>query len=141
METLNLLQILVYSVIPTESIEPMYRVQEAIAALIVLAIIIYVLFTNRYVKYILTGLLLIITLLHYTLLAMAATLETLRILPLTIIETNKLGYSTATIDIGQITIIALLIMWRKNLVTWMKTLWTKTTARKQPIKTGHSREE
>ena len=96
-------------------IDPIYRVQEIIAILIIASIVIYILFTNKLVKYILTVLLILVSILHYILLAIISSLENITILPLILIETNIHGYSTITIDLGQAALIALIVMWRKKI--------------------------
>ena len=108
--------------IPKEIIDPIYRIQEIIAILIITSIVIYVLFTNKFVKYLLTFLLASISILHYALLIIVSSLENVTILPLIIIETNQQGYSTATIDLGQIALIALIVMWRTKLFKYVETI-------------------
>jgi len=113
---IDLWQALTYThTIPKEMIDPIYRVQEIIAILIIASIVIYILFTNKLVKYILTILLILVSILHYTLLAIISSLENIIILPLTLIETSIHGYSTITIDLGQAALIALIVMWRKKI--------------------------
>ena len=113
---IDLWQALTYThTIPKEMIDPIYRVQEIIAILIIASIVIYILFTNKLVKYILTILLILVSILHYTLLAIISSLENIIILPLTLIETNIHGYSTITIGLGQEALIALIVMWRKKI--------------------------
>ena len=113
---IDLLQALTYThTIPKEIINPIYGIQEIIAILIIASIVIYILFTNKLVKYILTVLLILISILHYTLLAIISSLENITLLPLILIETNIHGYSTITIDLGQAALIALIVMWRKKI--------------------------
>jgi len=113
---IDLWQALTYMhTIPKEMIDPIYRVQEIIAILIIASIVIYILFTNKLVKYILTVLLILVSILHYILLAIISSLENITILPLILIETNIHGYSTITIDLGQAALIALIVMWRKKI--------------------------
>ncbi len=113
---IDLWQALTYThTIPKEMIDPIYRVQEVIAILIIASIVIYILFTNKLVKYILTVLLILVSILHYILLAIISSLENITILPLILIETNIHGYSTITIDLGQAALIALILMWRKKI--------------------------
>ena len=113
---IDLWQALAYThTIPKEMIDPIYRVQEIIAILIIASIIIYILFTNKLIKYVLTVLLILVSILHYTLLAVISSLENITILPLILIETNIHGYSTITIDLGQAALIALIVMWRKKI--------------------------
>ncbi len=113
---IDLWQALTYThTIPKEMIDPIYRVQEIIAILIIASIVIYILFTNKLVKYILTVLLILVSILHYILLAIISSLENVTILPLILIETNIHGYSTITIDLGQAALIALILMWRKKI--------------------------
>ena len=113
---IDLWQALTYThTIPKEMIDPIYRVQEIIAILIIASIIIYILFTNKLIKYVLTVLLILVSILHYTLLAVISSLENITILPLILIETNIHGYSTITIDLGQAALIALIVMWRKKI--------------------------
>ena len=113
---IDLWQALTYThTIPKEMIDPIYRVQEIIAILIIASIVIYILFTNKLVKYILTVLLILVSILHYILLAIISSLENITILPLILIETNIHGYSTITIDLGQAALIALIVMWRKKI--------------------------
>jgi len=113
---IDLWQALTYMhTIPKEMIDPIYRVQEIIAILIIASIVIYILFTNKLVKYILTVLLILVSILHYILLAIISSLENITLLPLILIETNIHGYSTITIDLGQAALIALIVMWRKKI--------------------------
>jgi len=123
---IDLLQALTYThTIPKEIINPIYGIQEIIAILIIASIVIYILFTNKLVKYILTVLLILISILHYTLLAIISSLENITLLPLILIETNIHGYSTITIDLGQAALIALIVMWRKKIFKTIEAIKNK----------------
>lgn len=127
---IDLWQILAYiRTIPKEIIEPIYRVQEIIAILIIVSIIVYILFANKLIKYVLTVLLILISLLHYSLLVTISPLERIMVLPLILIETNVYGYSTITIDFGQVALIALIVMWRREIFKAIKAIKIKLTYR------------
>jgi len=115
--------------IPRETINPIYRIQEIIAILIIASIVIYILFTNKLAKYTLTVLLILMSILHYTLLLIISSLENITLLPLMLIETNIHGYSTITIDLGQIALIALIVMWRKKIYKTIKAIKMKVLYR------------
>lgn len=127
---IDLWQILAYiRTIPKEIIEPIYRVQEIIAFLIIVSIIVYILYANKLIKYILTLLLILISLLHYSLLVTISPLEKITILPLILIETNIYGYSTITIDFGQVALIALIVMWRRKIFKTIEAIKIRLTCR------------
>lgn len=127
---IDLWQIVAYiRTIPKEIIEPVYRVQEIIAFLIIVSIIVYILFANKLIKYILTLLLILISLLHYSLLVTISPLEKITILPLILIETNIYGYSTITIDFGQVALIALIVMWRRKIFKTIEAIKIRLTYR------------
>ncbi|RLG83628.1 MAG: hypothetical protein DRO40_04040 [Thermoprotei archaeon] len=127
---IDLLQWLIYMhTIPRETINPIYRIQEIIAILIIASIVIYILFTNKLAKYTLTVLLILMSILHYTLLLIISSLENITLLPLMLIETNIHGYSTITIDLGQIALIALIVMWRKKIYKTIKAIKMKVLYR------------
>lgn len=127
---IDLWQILAYiRTIPKEIIEPIYRVQEIIAILIIVSIIVYILFANKLIKYVLTVLLILISLLHYSLLVTISPLERIMVLPLILIETNVYGYSTITIDFGQVALIALIVMWRRKIFKTIEAIKIRLTCR------------
>ncbi len=120
--------------IPEDVWNPIYGLQEAIAVIIIVSMIIYVLFNTRYTKYLITILLLTLAVINYAVLAQLTSYETVKILPLTIIETKN-NYSTLSIDFGQVSIIILALMWRRKIIEKLKTLKTKPIKTTQKLET------
>ncbi len=122
-------------IIPDTAWKTIYALQEVSALLIIFSMIVYVILESKYTKYIITTTLLLITGINYTIIAMLTKYETINILPLVIIETSH-GYSTTSIDFGQISIIILAIIWRKQLYSKTRQLYKKLkTLKTKPIKT------
>jgi hypothetical protein len=117
-----LIPIMLYNV-PVQNIKPIYSIEETICILLIIVIVIISLFEmkNLYVKVTTTIFSLLIIILHYYIYYELTMYEEVKIMPLTIIETVRNG-SAIGIDYGQILLIFLIYIWRKQLINSIKTL-------------------
>ncbi len=68
----------------------------------------------------------VIIVMHYYVMHVVASYEKILFLPFLILETSN-GYSAISIDYGQLLILAIILMWRKELITYIsKTLLKKS---------------
>ncbi len=109
--------------IPVQNIKPIYSIAETICILLIIVLVIISLFEmkNLYIKVITTMFSLLIVILHYYIYSELVTYEEIRIMPLAIIEATRNG-SVIGIDYGQILLIFLAYIWRKQLISLVKTL-------------------
>lgn len=107
-------------VIPTATINPIYVLQEVMCMLLVILMIAYSLIEAKDMgKIILTMLSLPVILVHYLVLFLASKHEEVLVLPLFIIEKTYHG-AAFSVDFGQILVIVLIYMWRKQIITRIK---------------------
>ena len=112
--------ILLY-IIPQSRIIHVYNIQETLCIMIILFLIIGSIFEFKlWVKIVLSLIASLITILHYYILWMISIYESIAIYPFIVIETNKLGYSSISIDFGQLMILTIILLWRDKLVPYIK---------------------
>jgi glucan phosphoethanolaminetransferase (alkaline phosphatase superfamily) len=109
--------------IPVQNIEPIYSIEETICVSLIIVIVIVSLFEMKklYVRILTTIFSLLVVILHYYIYYELIIYEEIKIMPLTIIETTRNG-SVIGIDYGQILIISLIYIWRKQLINSIKAL-------------------
>lgn len=96
-------------------ISTIYFIQKLVAATIVISLILASInVDNRYLKTSSLIVLLALTVMHYCILFMISGFEKVFIYPFIVIEAIN-DFSSMSIDIGQITIITLLWMWRNRI--------------------------
>ncbi len=107
-------------VIPTTTINPIYVLQEVMCLLLIILIIAYSLIEAKGMgKIILTLLSAPAILVHYLVLFLVSKYEEISVLPLFIVERTPYG-AAFSIDFGQILVIVLIYMWRKQIITRIK---------------------
>lgn len=108
--------------LPSLRIDPLiYHLQGAACILIVLvAIVATLLETKKPVKYVFTALTTLLIVVNYAIVAMLLPYEQISIYPLLIVERYGEA-SSAWIDYGQLGVISLLIVWRRELIPLIRT--------------------
>ena len=107
-------------VIPTTTINPIYVLQEVMCILLIILIIAYSLIEAKGMgKIILTLLSVPAILVHYLVLFLVSEYEEVSVLPLLIVEKTFHGVAFS-VDFGQILVIVLIYMWRKQIITRIK---------------------
>ena len=107
-------------VIPTTTINPIYVLQEVMCILLIILIIAYSLIEAKGMgKIILTLLSVPAILVHYLVLFLVSEYEEVSVLPLLIVEKTLHGVAFS-VDFGQILVIVLIYMWRKQIITRIK---------------------
>jgi len=97
-----------------------YSIQEYICMLLILLLVVASIFEfNKLVKTILSIIALIITILHYHILYLLTSIEKYALYPFIIIESTKYG-STLSIDYGQLMILFIIFLWRRELWSLVK---------------------
>ncbi|WFO75835.1 hypothetical protein J4526_02950 [Desulfurococcaceae archaeon MEX13E-LK6-19] len=97
-----------------EVIGTIYFLQNIIAVLIIVLLIVTGLTTGKYVRIVSTSILLVILVLHYYIISMVSGIENITIYPFVIVE-GKNGYYTVTIDFGQVIVVSLAWFWRREI--------------------------
>lgn len=107
-------------VIPATTINPIYVLQEVMCILLIILIIAYSLIEAKGMgKIILTLLSVPAILVHYLVLFLVSEYEEVSVLPLLIVEKTLHGVAFS-VDFGQILVIVLIYMWRKQIITRIK---------------------
>lgn len=102
-------------------IDTLYSIQAVVALLIILLLIIISFSTDKYTRVLASIILASMAILHYYTLSIISSVEKVLVYPLLVVE-EKNGYSSTTIDIGQISIITLIWVWRKDIVNYVSKL-------------------
>jgi len=87
--------------------------------LILLLVIASIFEFNKLVKTILSIIALIVTILHYHILYLLTSIENIAIYPFIVIESTKHG-STLSLDYGQLMILSIILIWRRELWSLIK---------------------
>jgi hypothetical protein len=116
-------------IVPAKTINGFYSIEEALCILLILLVIIVSIFeVKQLVKFTVTILSLITIGLHYYLLAALSAYESITFLPLFYIEASSKG-SVLALDYGQIIVVGLIYLWRKQLIGGMYRLRLKLQAK------------
>ncbi len=102
-------------IISIDKMFTVYQLQEINAVLILVSIIIYVLMQNKITKYILSIILSTVIVLNYVIYYLVTSYEIIKLYPFIVMEISHSGYSSISFDVGQIAIVALIMLWRKEL--------------------------
>ncbi len=111
--------------IPPSVLNPIYSLQEITAIILVVTIVIHVLFANKFTKYVISVLLLLLLILHYYILYRMSSLEEVTLYPFIVIESSKAGYSSMSIDMGQIIALILLYLWWNRIKPSIKIVYLR----------------
>lgn len=102
--------------IPPSRIEPLYHVQETLCMLLIIFLILISIIEIKFLTKILLSIFAgAIIIMHYYVIHVVASYEKILFLPFLILETSN-NYSAISIDYGQLLILVIILMWRKELV-------------------------
>lgn len=107
--------------IPPSEVDPVYELSQILCILLLLLLVMGTLFDiKNTAKKLLTILVTLATMLHYYVLYRVSLYEYVFLYPLIVIEENTSEYSAVSPDLGQILVILLLVIWRKEIVRILK---------------------
>jgi glucan phosphoethanolaminetransferase (alkaline phosphatase superfamily) len=117
--------------IPPARIEPIYNIQETLCILIILFLVVAsIIEIKLWSKILLSLFALAIAIIHYYLLHLVSAYEGVVLLPFIVIETGRNNYAALSIDYGQLLILFIILVWRKELYRLTRFILEKVRGRK-----------
>jgi len=102
--------------IPYSEVAPVYSIQEALCVLLVLLLLILAIFELKFwIKFLTSLVSLVVLALHYWALMLLARYENVVLLPLLVLESSRSGFAAVSPDYGQLMILLLIVLWRREL--------------------------
>ena len=111
---------ILYYIIPETLIKGIYTVEEILCILLIVLLITVSLFEirNTYVKLLFTVFGFVTIIVHYYAVWYMTKFESIILYPMIIVESTTRG-SSISIDYGQLILIGILIVWRKNIISFL----------------------
>jgi len=107
--------------IPYSEVTLVYSIQEVLCVLLVLLLLILAIFELKFWVKLLTSLTsLAVLALHYWALTLLTRYENVVLLPLLVLESGRTGFAAVSPDYGQLMILLLIVLWRRELYPWFK---------------------
>ncbi|MCD6301707.1 MAG: hypothetical protein J7L82_06535 [Staphylothermus sp.] len=112
---------ILYYIVPETIINSIYLIEEILCILMIMLLVIISLFESRsiYTKALFTLVGLITLALHYYVILYMTRFERILIYPILIVETTAKG-SSISIDFGQLILLGILIIWRKQVINYFE---------------------
>ncbi len=113
-----------YYIVPETVINNIYFIEEVLCILLVMLLVIVSLFEirNIHIKILFTISGLLALIMHYYIIWYMTRFENIALYPIVVVETTSRG-SSISIDFGQLVLIGILIVWRKQIINYfMKNL-------------------